>query len=96
MDLTKDCSAIEYWVAFLDIVTVKFSTFEVNLRTLISPIMTTYGQAEFEALGLLKRIRTTSVRVSSTITNHPDMLTDKELEVDRTNLCYLISREDVV
>ena len=47
--------------------------------------MTTYGQAEFEALGLLQRRHTTSVKVSTTLTNHPDMLTDKELEVDNLN-----------
>ena len=43
--------------------------------------MTTFGQAEFEALGLLEKKHTTTVRVTKTIANHPDMLTDKELEV---------------
>ena len=43
--------------------------------------MTTFGQAEFEALGLLEKKHTTSVRVTRTLTNHPDMLTDKELQV---------------
>ena len=43
-------------------------------------IMTTYGQKQFEALGLLEKKHTTSVKVTSTITNHPDMLTNKELE----------------
>ena len=41
--------------------------------------MTTYMQAEFEALALERPI-ITEVKVNSTITNHPDMLTDKELE----------------
>ena len=43
--------------------------------------MTTFGLAEMEALGLLEKKHKTSVRVTNTITNHPDMLTDKELEV---------------
>ena len=42
--------------------------------------MTTYGQKQFEALGLLEKKHTTSVKVTSTITNHPDKLTNKELE----------------
>ena len=42
--------------------------------------MTTYGQKQFEALGLLEKKHTTTVKVTSTITNHPDMLTNKELE----------------
>lgn len=42
--------------------------------------MTTFGQAEFEALGLLEKKHTTTVKVTKTIANHPDMLTDKELE----------------
>ena len=47
--------------------------------------MTTFGQAEFEALGLLEKKHTTTVRVTKTIANHPDMLTDKELEVSYTS-----------
>ena len=43
-------------------------------------IMTTYGQKQFEALGLLEKKHTTTVKVTSTIINHPDMLTNKELE----------------
>ena len=43
--------------------------------------MTTFGLAEMEALGLLEKKHKTSVKVTNTITNHPDMLTDKELEV---------------
>ena len=42
--------------------------------------MTTYGQKQFEALGLLEKKHTTTVKVTSTIINHPDMLTNKELE----------------
>ena len=42
--------------------------------------MTTYMQSEYEALGLVERSIVTDVKVNSTITNHPDMLTDKELE----------------
>ena len=42
--------------------------------------MTTFGQKQFEALGLLEKKHTTSVKVTTTITNHPDMLTNKELE----------------
>lgn len=48
--------------------------------------MTTFGQAEFEALGLLEKKHTTTVKVTKTIANHPDMLTDKELEVNNTYL----------
>ena len=42
--------------------------------------MTTYGQKQFEALGLLEKKHTTTVKVTSTVTNHPEMLTSKELE----------------
>ena len=42
--------------------------------------MTTFGQKQFEELGLLEKKHTTTVRVSRTNTNHPDMLTNKELE----------------
>ena len=56
--------------------------------------MTTYGQKQFEALGLLAKKHTTTVKVTSTVTNHPDMLTNKELEdvtaVFRSLLCYEI------
>lgn len=48
--------------------------------------MTTFGLAEMEALGLLEKKHKTSVRVTNTITNHPDMLTDKELEVKFSSL----------
>ena len=37
-------------------------------------------QAEMEALNLAGRVVITDVKVNSTITNHPDMLTHKELE----------------
>ena len=42
--------------------------------------MTTFGQKQFEELGLLEKKHTTTVRVSRTNTNHPEMLTNKELE----------------
>ena len=42
--------------------------------------MTTFMQAEFEALALEGRQIVTDVKVNSSITNHPDMLTHKELE----------------
>ena len=42
--------------------------------------MTTYMQEEYEALALEERPIITDVKVNSTITNHPDELTDKELE----------------
>ena len=48
--------------------------------------MTTFGLAEMEALGLLEKKHKTSVRVTNTITNHPYMLTDKELEVKFSSL----------
>ena len=43
--------------------------------------MTTFGQAEFEALGLLEKKHTTTVKITTTIANDPDKLTDKELAV---------------
>ena len=43
-------------------------------------IMTTYGQKQFEALGLLEKKHTTTVKVTSTITNDPSRLTNRELE----------------
>ena len=46
--------------------------------------MTTFGQAEFEALGLLEKKHTTNVKITRTIANHPERLTDKELEVLKT------------
>ena len=42
--------------------------------------MTTYGQKQFEALGLLEKKHTTTVKVTSTIINDPEKLTNKELE----------------
>ena len=42
--------------------------------------MSTFGQKQFEELGLLEKKHTTTVRVSRTKTNHPEMLTNKELE----------------
>ena len=42
--------------------------------------MTTYMQEEYEALALEVRPIITDVKVNRTITNHPDELTDKELE----------------
>ena len=44
------------------------------------PTMTTYMQEEYEALALEQKPIITDVKVNSTITNHPDELTDKELE----------------
>ena len=46
----------------------------------LRPTMTTYMQEEYEALALEARPIITDVKVNSTITNHPDELTDKELE----------------
>ena len=43
--------------------------------------MTTFMQAEFEALAMESRKTITEVRVNSSITNHPEMLTPKELEM---------------
>ena len=42
--------------------------------------MTTFMQAEFEALAMEGRQIITEVKVNSSITNHPNMLTEKELE----------------
>ena len=42
--------------------------------------MTTFGQKQFEELGLLEKKHTTTVRITRTTTNHPEMLTNKELE----------------
>ena len=42
--------------------------------------MTTFMQAEFEALAMEGRKIITEVKVNSSITNHPDMLTHNELE----------------
>ena len=92
--------------------------FEIKaLGRIIVRKMTTFGQAEMEALGLMEKKHRTSVKagmtmwriaeivymitssaiyfpnthpsveVTHTTTNHPDMLTEKELEV--TNLTPL-------
>ena len=42
--------------------------------------MTTYMQEEYEALALQERPIITDVKVNYTITNHPEELTDNELE----------------
>ena len=42
--------------------------------------MTTFGQKQFEELGLLEKKHTTTVRTTDTIANHPEMLTNRELE----------------
>ena len=42
--------------------------------------MTTYMQEEYEALALEARPICTDVKVNYTITNHPEELTDNELE----------------
>ena len=43
--------------------------------------MTSFMQAEFEALAMESRKTVTEVKVNSSITNHPSMLTNKELEM---------------
>ena len=43
--------------------------------------MTTFMQAEFEALAQEGRQRITDVKVNNSITNHPEMLTHNELEM---------------
>ena len=50
--------------------------------------MTTFGQAEFEALGLLEKKHTTTVKITTTIANDPDKLTDKELAVRHNIIIY--------
>ena len=42
--------------------------------------MTTYMQEEYEALALEEKPILTDVKVNTSITNHPDELTDKEVE----------------
>ena len=42
--------------------------------------MTTYMQAQFEELVLNDIPLPTDIRVNTTITNHPDQLTDKEMQ----------------
>ena len=51
--------------------------------------MTTFMQAEFEALALEGRKIITDVKINSSITNHPDMLTYKELDKVTSVFCSL-------